>query len=437
MKLAIHGGKPVRTRRFPSHITIGKRERAACDRVLKSGILSRYLGCWHPNFYGGREVQLLEKEWAKYFKVKHAIAVNSATSGLNIAVGAIGVGPGDEVITTPFTMSATAASILVFNAIPVFADIEEDCYCISSKSIADRITSKTKAIMAVNLFGQPYDADNINKLAKKHGLYVIEDCAQAPGALFKGRYAGTISDIGVFSLNYHKHIHCGEGGIVVTNDDRFAERMRLIRNHAEAVVGGRNIKDLVSMLGFNFRMTEMQAAITRCQLKKLKSLVEKRVKNVKYLESMLKGIPAIECPKVREGCTHVYYQHALKFKEGIAGIDRNTFVNAVKAELQPIRFRESEGVQIEVGYCEPLYLQPLYRDKVLYGKNGCPFNCQHYGKDISYCKGLCPIAEKMHYKELFIHEFMLPFMEKRDLDDVAKAFFKVWDNRKKINKKNK
>lgn len=432
MKLAIHGGRPVRRKPFPAHITIGRKERLASDRVLKSGILSKYLGCWHPNFYGGKEVQALEREWAKYFKVKHAIAVNSATSGLNIAVGAIGVGPGDEVITTPFTMSATAASILVFNAIPVFADIEEDYYCISAKSVAERITSKTKAIMAVDLFGQSYDADAIKRIAKKHGLYVIEDCAQAPGALFKGKYAGTTSDIGVFSFNYHKHIHCGEGGIVVTNDDRLAERMRLIRNHAEAVVGEKNVKDLVSMLGFNFRMTEPQAAIMRCQLKKLKSLVAKRVKNVKYLEKRLKGIPAIEPPRVREGCTHVYYQYAFKFKEDIAGIDRNSFVDAVKAELQPVRFRESEGVQLEVGYCEPLYLQPLYQDKTLYGKKGCPFSCKYYSKNISYHKGLCKTAENMYYKELFIHEFMLPFMKKRDLDDVANAFLKVWKNRKEL-----
>lgn len=432
MKLAICGGKPVRTKPFPPHVTTGKEERDAADRVLKSGILSKYLGCWHPNFYGGKEVQALEKEWAKYFKVKHAIAANSATSGLNIAVGAIGVGPGDEIITTPFTMSATASSILVFNAIPVFADIEEDYYCISAKSVAERITPRTKAIMAVDLFGQPYDAFNINKLARKHGLRVIEDCAQAPGAFYGNRYAGTISDIGVFSLNYHKHIHCGEGGMVVTNDDKLAERMRLIRNHAEAVVGDRDIKDLVSMLGFNFRMTEIQAAITRSQLKRLKGLADKRVKNVKYLEKKLKSIPGIEAPKVREGCTHVYYQHAMKFNEDIAGIDRKTFTDAVKAELAPVKFRESEGVQLDIGYCEPLYLQPLYREKILYGNKGCPFKCLYYDNSVSYRKGLCKVAERMYYKELFTHEFMLPFMKERDLDDVARAFLKVWENRKEL-----
>jgi perosamine synthetase len=432
LKLAINGGKPVRTKLFPAHVTIGNEERKAVDRVLRSGILSKYLGSWHENFYGGREVQALELEWARYFKVKHAIAVNSATSGLYIAVGAIGAGPGDEVITTPFTMSATAASILVFNAIPVFADIEEDYYCISAKSISDRITQRTKAIIAVDLFGQPYDAENIKRIAKKRGLYIIEDCAQSPGALFEGRYAGTVSDIGVFSLNYHKHIHCGEGGVVVTNDGRLAERMRLIRNHAEAVVGDRNIKDLVNMLGFNFRMTEMQAAIVRCQLKKLKNLVNKRIENVHYLERKLRKIPAIEFPKVREGCTHVYYQHAMKFKEEQASIDRDTFVNAVKAELPALALRENEGPQIGTGYCKPLYLQPLYQNKILYGKSGCPFNCKHYPNKASYYRGLCKIAEKMHFKELFSHELIHPFMERKDLDDVATAFHKVWEGRKTL-----
>lgn len=435
MKLAIYGGKPVRTKPFPAHVTIGKEEEKAAMRVLRSGVLSKYLGSWHEDFYGGEEVKSLEQEWAKYFKVKHAIAVNSATSALNIAVGAIGAGPGDEIITTPYTMSATASSILVFNAIPIFADIEADCFCISAKSVNDRITSRTKGIIAVDLFGQPYDVDGIGKIAKKNGLYVIEDCAQAPGAFFKRKYTGTVSDIGVFSLNYHKHIHCGEGGIAVTNNDNLAERMRLIRNHAEAVLGDRGIKYLVNMLGFNLRMTEVQAAILKCQLKKLKGLLVKRLENVRYLEGRLKEIPALVLPITRKDCTHVYYQHAIKIDEELAGVNRESFIAAVKAELVPLRLRENEGVQIGSGYCKPLYLQPLYQNKVLYGKSGCPFNCKLYGKKILYPKGLCRIAEKMYYKELFTHEMIHPFMRRKDLDDVASAFLKVWEGRKGISKK--
>ena len=235
-KLAVMGGTPVRKTPFPDYDVIGVGEKKAVNRVLKGKVLSRFFGSWHPNFYGGPEVKKLEEEWAKYFGVKHAIAVNSCTSGLYAAVGAVGVGPGDEVIVSPYTMSASATSILVFNGIPVFADIEEDYFCLDCKSVEERITPYTKAIVVVDLFGHPYNADKINKLAKKHDLKIIEDVAQAPAGSYGDKYAGTLADIGVFSLNYHKHIHCGEGGVVVTDNDELAERIRLIRNHAEAVV---------------------------------------------------------------------------------------------------------------------------------------------------------------------------------------------------------
>lgn len=197
-KLAIHGGTPVRTRPFPAYRVIGDEESQAVAEVLRSGVLSRYLGCWHEDFYGGPEVQAFEGEWAEYFGVKHAIAVNSCTSGLYCAVGAVGTEPGEEIIVSPYTMAASATAPLVYNAVPVFADIEEDCFCLDPRSIEARITPRTRAIIVVDIFGLPYDADAINAIAKKHGLYVIEDNAQAPGALHKGRFAGTLGDIGVF-----------------------------------------------------------------------------------------------------------------------------------------------------------------------------------------------------------------------------------------------
>ncbi|MBI3633247.1 MAG: DegT/DnrJ/EryC1/StrS family aminotransferase, partial [Candidatus Vogelbacteria bacterium] len=291
--LAIFGGSPVRTKKFPAYKFIGEDEKREVDRVLDSGILSRYLGCWHEDFLGGPEVQSFEKEWAEYFGVKHAIAVNSATSGLQAAVGAAHVGPGDEVIVTPYSMCISATAPLLYGAIPVFAEVEKDLFCLDAESVESKITDKTKAIIIVDLFGQPYDADKINAIAKKHNLIVIEDCAQAPGAKYKNRYAGTLGDMGVYSLNYHKHIHTGEGGVVVTNDDDFANRLRLIRNHAEAVVEEKGDTDLVNMLGFNFRMTEIQAAIGRVQLRKLKDLVDKRVANCNYLASQLSSLAGI------------------------------------------------------------------------------------------------------------------------------------------------
>lgn len=428
MKLSINGGKPVRTKPFPAYNTIGKEEKEAVNRVMDSGVLSRFLGCWHDDFYGGPEVRALEKEWAEYFKVKHAIAVNSCTSGLYCAVGAIGVEPGEEIIVSPYTMTASAIAPLIFNAIPVFADIEEDCFCLDPKSVEERITDRTRAIIIVDIFGQPYDVEAINNIAKKHDLYVIEDTAQAPGALYKEKYAGTLANIGVYSLNYHKHIHCGEGGVVVTDDDELADRVRLIRNHAEAVVEGKEETNLTNMIGFNFRMTEIEASIANCQLKKLKMLVELRQENCLYLEDKLGQIPALVMPKLREHCTHVYYGHPLKFNEEVAAISRNKFIEAVRAELPVTEGRETLGPMIGYGYVKPLYLQPLFQNQIAYGTNGFPFKSSLNNDEVDYSKGICPVAEKMHYKEFFSHEFMLPGMIKSDLDDVIDAFMKVWHN---------
>lgn len=429
MKLAIHGGKPVRRKIFPGNRTVGIDEIKAVGKVLKSGVLSKYLGCWHENFFGGEQVQSLEREWAKYFKVKHAVAVNSATSGLMAAVGAAGIGPGDEVITSPYTMSATPASVLVYGGIPVFADIEEDYFCLDVKSVEKKISKRTKAIMVVDIFGQPYDADGINALAKKHGLCVIEDCAQAPGATYKGKYAGTISDMGVFSLNYHKHIHCGEGGIIVTDNDRLAQRLQLIRNHAETVVEDMGVTDLNNMLGFNYRMTELQAAVARSQLKKLNGLLNKRLANVAYLERKLKKIPAIGIPKVRKGCRHAFYVYPMTFDASVAGVSREVFLNAVKAELCGFELRENEGGAIGIGYVKPLYYQPLYQKKILYGGTSYPFDLASKEALASYKRGSAPVCERKHFQELFTHEFVHPYLTKNDLDDVAQAFYKVWQNR--------
>jgi perosamine synthetase len=430
--LAINGGKKVRERLFPAHNTIGKEEKQAVEKVLDKGKLSRFLGCWHEDFFGGDEVRSLEKEWAEKFGVKHAISVNSATSALYCAVGAAGIGPGDEVIVSPYTMTASASAALVYNAIPVFADIEEDFYCLDPDSIEEKITERTKAIIVVDIMGQPYDADRINAIAKKHNLIVIEDAAQAPGAMYKGKYAGTLGDMGIYSLNYHKHIHSGEGGIVVTNDDELAERLMLIRNHAEAVVEDKGVANLVNMIGFNYRMTEIEATIAREQLKKLDNLLESRLKNVEYLSREFAKIPCIEVSKVREESKHAFYIQALKFNKQIAGISREKFVEAVNAELTPFKMRETEGVKVGSGYVRPLYLQPIYQKLVGYGEMGCPFKCPMYKGEVNYSKGLCPICEKMYFEGLITHEFIVPSMTKEDMDDVILAFKKVWKNRSEL-----
>jgi dTDP-4-amino-4,6-dideoxygalactose transaminase len=342
------------------------------------------------------------------------------------------VEPGEEIIVSPYTMCASATAPLVFNSVPIFADIEDEYFCLDPKSVEERITPRTRAIIVVDIFGLPYDVDAINSLAKKHGLYVIEDAAQAPGATYNGKFAGTLADIGVYSLNYHKHIHCGEGGIVVTDNDELADKVRLIRNHAEAVVEGKGVNDLTNMIGFNFRMPEMEAAITRCQVKKLAKLLEKRLENCRYLERRLAQFPSIILPKVRNSYTHSYYVHACKFKEDVAGISRDAFIEAVKAELPPFKLREAEGVKLSCGYVKPLYLQPLFQKKIVYGSKGFPFKFSGHQGSAVYSEGICPVVERMHKKQVFIHEFIQPQMSQEDLDDVVMAFDKVYNNIKEL-----
>jgi len=428
MKLAINGGEKLRKNPFPGYITVGKEEKKAVCDVIDSGCLSKYLGTHHEQFNGGVQVRALEEEWAAYFGVKHAIAVNSCTSGIYCAIGATGIEPGEEVIVSPYTMSASATAPLVYNAIPVFADIEPDYYCLNPEDIEKKITKKTRAIIVVDIFGQPYDAITINAIAKKHNLIVIEDAAQAPGAMLAGKPAGTLADVGIFSLNYHKHIQSGEGGIIVTDNDDLAEKCRLIRNHAESVVEGLGLTNIQNMIGFNYRMTEIEATIARIQLKKLGGLNEKRLKNVKYFEEKFLNHPAITMPKVRKLAEHAYYVHACKFNSEVAGVSRDNFINAVRAELPYHHLRKKEGVKLGSGYVKPLYLLPMFQKKIAYGSKGYPFS----DSKVSYDKGICPVTENMHFKELFVHEFILPSMQKMDIDDVIFAFEKVWSNRKEL-----
>lgn len=431
-ELALFGGKPVREKLFPAYQFIGQEEKAAANRVIESGVLSRFLGTWHPDFYGGPEVQAFEKEWAALTQTSHAISVNSCTSALYAAIGAIGAGPGDEVIVSPYTMVASATAPLIFNAVPIFADIDPATHTLSADTIAPQITKRTKAIVVVHIFGQAADMDPIMMLAKKHGLKVIEDCAQAPYATYKGRPVGSLGDIGAFSLNYHKHIHTGEGGMCTTDDEDLADRIRLIRNHAEAVVERKGVTNLVNMIGFNFRLGEIEAAIGREQLKKGAGLVRMRKDNVRYLESKLEGIPGLSMPAMGPANDHVYYVHPLVWDDSVSGVSRDAFVQAVKAELPGTEMREGEGPLIGAGYVKPVYLLPIFQQMIGYGSVQCPFRCPHYDGAPKYSKGVCPNAEDAHYNKLITHELMRPPMTKADLDDVATAFHKVAENLHKL-----
>jgi dTDP-4-amino-4,6-dideoxygalactose transaminase len=363
---------------------IGKEEKDAVLRVIESGCLSGFQGNWSDNFYGGPEIKALESEWAEYFGVKHAIACNSATSGLWMACAAIGleydaVNPGDierdEVIATPYSMTCSASMPLHFGANPVFADIEKDYFCLDPASVESKITERTKAIIVVDLFGQPYDADAINEIAERYGkkyghkIYVIEDAAQAIGARYKGRYAGTLGDIGVYSLNRNKHIQCGEGGVVVTNDDDLADKLRLLMNHAEAVINDIEIKGSIitetqtdterrysmstpnstyfNLVGMNLRMTELSAAVAREQLKKFDGIL--RAYQTEALRFPVKERPC---------CHSAFYRYAWLENEW-----RDFAINA-------------DRYNVKQHYITPLYRMPLF-------------------VQLGYPDGLCPVCEEV------------------------------------------
>jgi dTDP-4-amino-4,6-dideoxygalactose transaminase len=421
-RLAIKGGTPVRKVPFPAYNTIGEEEKRAVLRVLDTTVLSKFLGTWSPEFFGGPMIQQLERRWEDRFRVKHAVSMNSATSGLYAAVGAAGVGPGDEVIVSPYTMTASATAAIVYGGIPVFADIDPDIFCISPESIQERISPSTKAIIVVDLFGHPADMDEIMSIARDHDLVVIEDAAQAPGALYRGRFAGTLADMGVFSLNYHKTIHCGEGGIVVTDKDDLSERLQLIRNHGEVVVKGKGLKNIVNLVGFNYRMTEIEAAIASEQLTKLDGLIHGRVRAAEYLTRHLSGFDGIRPPRVRPWAKHGYYVYALRFDEEALGIPRDLFAAAMNAE----------GIPLITGYQEPLYLEPMYQEKIAFGKDGYPFTYPGYRGSVSYKKGICPVTERMYEKELMFTPICHANVAESDLDDFISAVEKCIDNRTEL-----
>lgn len=420
-KLALLGGKPILKRPFPLSNLIGKEEERAALQVVKRKVLSGFLGRAGEYFLGGKYVRELERRFTEYFKVRYAVCFNSGSTALQAAVQALGIGPGDEVITSPFTMSATASAILFNNALPVFADIQDNSFCLEPKSIEANITDKTKAILTVNLFGGSADYDQILKIAKAHNLKVIEDNAQAAGATSKGKYTGTIGDIGVLSLNIHKVIQCGEGGVLVTNNKEYAFRAQLARNHGEAVIDdlyGTKEAIYEPILGNNFRLTEIHAAIAVAQLKKLKKLNQQRMLLAEYLTEKLKEfswlIPSSSFPQSR----HVYYVYPLRFLEKRIGIKRSTFVRAMLAE----------GFILSEGYQKPLYLMPLYQKKRMYPRSQFPFVSSEYPHDTRYEKGICPVAERMYEKEIVLSTICQPPNKKRQVDLFLQALRKVERN---------
>ena len=424
-KPAILGGTPVRSKPFAHRVTMGPSEQAAAREVLDSDVLSAFIGSAGKFFNGGTRVLEFEAAWTSKYGFKHAVSVNSWTAGLVTAIGACGIEPGDEIICPPFTMSASATCCLFYGGIPVFADIDPETFCIDPASIERCITPRTKAIMVVHLFGHPADMDAILAVARKYSLKVIEDAAQSPGVFYKGRPVGTIGDVGGFSLNFHKHIHTGEGGVIVTNDDRLANRCRLIRNHGENAMEGMSNEEMSNCIGSNYRLTEIQAAIGTAQLAKLGGHLTTRSILVDHLRNRLLDLPGLRPQSHPIDSTHAYYLLPLHFDAQVAGMSRSQFVQAVLAELpKPEGF---EGTALTEGYVKPLYLTPIYQKRIAIGTKGFPFNLAPPGWPI-YEKGICPVTERMYEKELLLCPVVREPLTTTDMDDVADAITKVLEN---------
>ena len=411
-KLALRGGKKEITYSLKPYRTIHKEEIKAANEVLRSGILSGFEASKTNKFFGGKKVKNFEQKIKNFFKVKHAIVVNSWTSGISIAVGSLDIEPGDEILVSPWTMTATAAAILHWNAIPVFVDIDEESFCIDPQKIERKISKKTKAIIVVDIFGRSADMKSINKIAKKNNLKVICDSAQAVGAKYNGKHVGTLGDIGGYSLNYHKHIHTGEGGIIITNNDYFARRMQLLRNHAETIINKK--ENLSNMIGHNYRLGEIEAAIGIEQLKKLNKYIKSRVEVAKKLNKGLNKLKGIRLPKIKKSFENSFYVYPIIIDYKKLKKSKNFIFNALKAEGVPALMKQYVN----------LHLLPVYQKKIAYGKKNFPWSINK--KNYNYQEGICPIAEEMNQKsflgiELCKFEFTL-----KDINKIVRAFHKVW-----------
>ena len=427
--LAINGGPVVRSKPWLDNLTIGEEEKQAALRVLDDGHLSLFEGSNTPeppfSFWGGPMVQRLEQAWAAYYGARYAVSMNSATSGLIAAVGALGIGYGDEVIVSPLTMSAAASCALFYGAIPIFADVQLATGCLDPASVEAHVTERTRAVIVVHQFGIPADLDPILTACRARGIHMIEDCAQAHGASYLGHPVGTLGDIGVFSLNVNKTIQTGEGGVCVTNDGGLRQRLALIRNHAEAVIDPEAIQALTNMIGFNFRLTEIAAAMAIEQLKKLDRLNAIRLSYVEALSKALARyaflIPPPLCAHAAFGddgcgrCRSTYYVYALRYRPDRLGLARSMFAQAMNAE----------GMKWYEGYGRPLYLQPLYQQKHAF-KHGYPFAAPvNQAIRTNYHLGACPNAERLYREELLLNEHVRPPHALDDVMDLARTVEKI------------
>jgi len=316
---------------------IGEREIEAVVKVLRSGVLTHGLGA-------GPMVRRFEEEFAKFVEAKHAIAVNSGTAALHMAVVAAGVKRGDEVILPSFTFVATAETVVMAGAKPVFVDINPETYTVSPEEVEKAVTKRTKAVIAVDLYGAPADMKSLREIADKHGLRLIEDAAQAHGAVYDGKPVGVYADLACWSFYASKNMTTGEGGMITTNDGELAEKLRLIRCHGERQ------KYMSTIIGHNYRMPEIEAAIGLVQLERLPSFLARRRENAETLTVKLCKAENLQLPREQPLCRNSWYLYTVRLK-GASRRKRDAIVEQLK----------SKGIGAEVYYPWPIHMMPPYK----------------------------------------------------------------------------
>jgi perosamine synthetase len=347
----------------------------------------------------GREgaVAELEDALSEYYQTPYSLTFNCGTAALHSAYMAAGVGPGREVITSPYTWVTNVTAILAAGGIPVFADIDPHSYNIHVESIARRISPYTKAISVTHLYGHPADMRPIMELAKERNLIVIEDASQAHGARYRGQKVGTIGHIGCFSLQAGKQMIAGEGGFLLTADKELFERAMLFGQHPVRLQQSLTIDELkpyaASGLGFKYRIASISAAIARVQLERLDEWNDARLKNATRLAEKLAGIKGIRAPVISPDVVHTLYMFAMTYvAEELHGLERKDFIAALKAE----------GVPVMGNYCEPIHLHPLFQLRRYPGRRS-PWEEAEVTCEVTYRKGDCPVAERRAEEELLIY----------------------------------
>jgi dTDP-4-amino-4,6-dideoxygalactose transaminase len=405
--LAIHGGPPVRNRSFPTWPIFGKEEEQALLGVLHSGKWGRL---------DGDEVARFERRFADYHQAKHAVAVSNGTVSLRIALLAVGIQAGDEVIVPPYTFLSTASAVIEANATPVFADIERETFNLDPRAVEEATTPRTRAIIPVHFGGLPVNMGAMLEIARRHNLTVIEDAAHAHGAEYRGKRVGAIGHLGSFSFQSTKNLTSGEGGILLTNDDDLAERCRSIHNCGRVSDGVWYEHHVVSG---NYRLGEFQGAILNTQFDRFDSQAETRDGNGKYLAERLSKISGIHPQRSGPDCTrHGRHLFLFRLDERTLGVPKRVFLQALAAE----------GIPVSAGYVMPLYRQPLFINAAFGPYSGCRFG----EADNNQRKGECPNCEAICSKEGAWLEQRLLLGTRADMDDIACAFEKVHAQRAQL-----